>query len=178
MNINVIENEVERIINTHTAVVTQQLLDEIDTEFEKINPQTGQRSYSTKEHVMACALEFTLRHQGKMKIPVAVKGEKYAWRHDWPFSEEPLVLIDLKRTPDYSANISISSIEQKEQSYNMRQLTHFVAFGTNIEIITEKNLGDMLTFEFHMMLGVKASLKHSFKPYRNKDYQLLKVRQK
>ena len=39
MNMNDIEDEVERIINTHTAVVTKQLLDEIDTEFEKINPK-------------------------------------------------------------------------------------------------------------------------------------------
>ena len=176
MNINVIEYEVQEIINTHTAVVDQELLDELDAEFNKINPQTGKRSYSSREHVDALALEFTLKRAGKIKTLPAVEGEKYAWRHDWAFSEEPLVLIDLKRRPQYSPNVSIGNFEQKRKSYDMLQLTHFVGFSTNIELITEKNLGDVLTFEFDMMIGVKEAFKCSFAP--KPDYRLLKVRQK
>ena len=70
-------------------------------------------------------------------------------------------------------NASISGKEKMLQSYNMGQLTHLVAFETNIERITEETIGKTLLFRFLKMSTVKEAWKESFEP--DNSYRLWPV---
>jgi len=137
-------------INSHTYVVDQWLLDRLDTEFRK-------GSYSERKNVDALALELTLLKAGKIKVLDKVKGESYQWRHDWAFNLQ--YLLDLKRRPKGSRNISLSGINKFTESLMMGQLTHFVSYTQNIE--HDYKMGDVLTFEFDGMIGVIDGIKKS-----------------
>ena len=85
-----IMEDVENIINNHTYVVDQWLLDTLDEEFEK-------SAYKNRKNVDALALEKTAIRAGKMKVGEIVNNEGYQWRHDWKYNEN--TFIDLKRKP-------------------------------------------------------------------------------
>ena len=160
-------NAIKEIINNHTYVVNRRMLDFFQSEYDK-------GTYSKWENIHALALEWSLRDVGILKTLDKVEGESYQWRHDWAYSEDPLILIDLKRRPFKFKNISISKFQDKIDSYQMGQLTHFVSFTTNLENISERNIGDVLTFNFDTMIGVKEAWTQSFAP-TVPSYRLLKV---
>lgn len=160
--------EIAEIINNHTYVVDEWLLNRLDEEAKK-------PAYKNPKNVDALALEFTAQRVGKMEVgeivtnPETGEEENYQWRHDWAFTNE--VLIDLKRKPSKYFNISLTGISKMVSSYNLNQLTHIVAFSQNIE--HDYKIGQELTFKFEGMLPLKEAVKASFKT--SKGYSLLNV---
>jgi len=158
---NMIE-KIAEIINNHTYVVDEWLLNRLDEEAKK-------PAYKNPKNVDALALEITAKHIGLMKTLDKVENEAYQWRHDWAFTDE--VLIDLKRKPSQYSNVSLTGILKMVDSYNRNQLTHIVAFSQNIE--HDYKIGQELTFKFEGMLPLKEAIKTAFKT--SKGYSLLNV---
>ena len=156
-------NEIANIINNHSYIVDEWLIDRLDQEFNK-------GSYSNRLNIDALALEITAKRVGLMQTLDEVDGEAYQWRHDWAFSKD--VLIDLKRKPDKYDNICLTGIFKMVDSYHKNQLTHIVAFSQNIE--TNYKIGQKLTFKFEGMLPLKEAIKTAVKT--SGDYSLLNVK--
>jgi len=156
-------NKIANIINNHTYIVDQWLIDRLDQEFNK-------GSYSDRLNVDALALEITAKRVGLMQTLAKVDGEEYQWRHDWAFSKD--VLIDLKRKPNKYDNICLTKIFKMIESYHKNQLTHTVAFSQNIE--TNYKIGQKLTFKFEGMLPLKEAIKTAVKTAGG--YSLLNVK--
>jgi hypothetical protein len=146
-------------INSHTAVVDQWLLDRLDAEYKK-------GSYSKRKNVDALALELTMLKAGKIRVLDKVEGESYQWRHDWALNLE--YLIDLKRRPQWSHKVTLSDIGKFINSFEIGQLTHFVAYNQNIE--HDYKIGDLLTFKFDGMIDVRNGIKLA---NRRGEYRLL-----
>jgi len=145
--------EIAEIINNHTYVVDEWLLNRLDEEAEK-------PAYSSRENVDALALELTAQRVGKMKVgeiitnPETGEKEKYQWRHDWKYDEN--TFIDLKRKPAQWPNICLSDIPRMIQSYNYNQLTHIVGYTQNIE--NYYKIGQVLEFEFKGILPFREAV--------------------
>ena len=138
--------EIANTINNHSYIIDDWLVSTLDEEFKNSN-------YSERKNVDALALEKYLLVQGKINVLPKIETEKFQWRHDWALT--PDVLIDLKRKPGYSKNISLSGIEKMRASAEMQppQLTHIVAYTQNIE--HNYKIGQVLTFKFEGILPVK-----------------------
>ena len=145
--------EIAEIINNHTYVVDEWLLNRLDEEAKK-------PAYSSRENVDALALELTARRAGKMKVgeiatnPETGKREKYQWRHDWKYDEN--TFIDLKRKPAQWPNICLNDVPKMIQSYNINQLTHIVGYTQNIE--NYYKIGQVLEFEFKGILPLREAV--------------------
>ena len=145
--------EIAEIINNHTYLVDEWLLNRLDEEAKK-------PAYSSRENVDALALELTARRLGKMKVgeiitnPETGEKEKYQWRHDWKYDEN--TFIDLKRKPAQWPNICLSDIPRMIQSYNYNQLTHIVGYTQNIE--NYYKIGQVLEFEFKGILPFREAI--------------------
>jgi len=163
-----IVEDVENLINNHTYVVDQWLLDTLDKEAKK-------PAYSSRENVDALALELTAIKVGKMKVdkisinPETGEEEGYQWRHDWKYDEN--TFIDLKRKPHKYSNLSLTGISKMVESYARKQLTHIVGFSQNIE--HNYKIGDKLTFKFEGMLPFRDAVDESSRGDGN--YRLLSV---
>ena len=148
--------EIAEIINTHSYVVDEWLLNRLDEEFAK-------GSYSNRENVDALALELTAKREGKMKVgeiatnPKTGEKEDYQWRHDWKYDEN--ILIDLKRKPMVHPNVCLTGVSKMIESYSIKELTHIVAFSQNIE--NNYKIGQKLYFKFEGMLPLKQAIKES-----------------
>ena len=163
-----IEQVVADRINHHRYIVDQKLLDVLQQAFDEAP------AIQYRENADALALEKTLQMTGKIKVMDKLPNETYQWRHDWWEEFNGIdYLIDLKRKPMAYKNASISGKEKMLQSYNMGQLTHLVAFETNIERITEETIGKTLLFRFLKMSTVKEAWKESFEP--DNSYRLWPV---
>jgi hypothetical protein len=148
--------EIAEIINNHTYVVDEWLLNRLDEEFAK-------GSYSNRENINALALELTAKREGKIKTgdiatnPKTGKKETYQWRHDWKYDEN--IFIDLKRKPMARSNICLTGVSKMIESYNMKELTHIVAFSQNIE--NNYKIGQKLYFKFEGILPLKQAINES-----------------
>ena len=148
--------EIAKIINSHTYVVDQWLLDTLNEEFAK-------KSYSSRENIDALAFEKTAIRCGKIQVgeiainPNTGEEEDYQWRHDWKYDEN--TFIDLKRKPMKWPNICLNNIPKMIKSYERNQLTHIVAYTQNIE--NDYKIGQVLEFEFKGILPVKEAIKLS-----------------
>ena len=89
----------------------------------------------------------------KLAMGEIVNNEGYQWRHDWKYNEN--TFIDLKRKPLKYTNISLGTMKRMIESYNMKELTHIVAYSQNIE--HDYKIGDKLTFEFLGMLPFRKA---------------------
>jgi hypothetical protein len=158
---------IDEIINNHTCVVTQDMLDFFNKKFNN-----GNSAYSSLLNTQAEALEWSLEQVGLAKRLPPVEGEKYAFRHDWAYSLQ--LLIDLKRRQKKYKNITISNLIQKEQSFKMGQLTHFKAYTQNIDdrLLT---IGDKLSFEAGLILPFEVAKAAAFKLNPNDRYDLIRV---
>ena len=154
-----LEQVVADRINNHTYIVDQNLLDVLQQSYDEAP------AIQKRENADALALEKTLQMTGKIKVGDKLPNEKYQWRHDWweEFDGEDY-FIDLKRKPQAYKNASISGKEKMTESYNLGQLTHLVAFETNIERITKETIGRTLRFRFLKIATVKAAWKESYEP--------------
>jgi hypothetical protein len=150
------------IINNHTYVVDEWLIDRLNQEFNKGN-------YSNRKNVDALALELTAKRIGTMTTLDKLENESYQWRHDWAYSDD--ILIDLKRRPSKYSNICLTGVLKMVESYNMNQLTHIVAFSQNIE--NNYEIGQVLKFKFEGMLPLKDAIKTAIRT--NGDYRLLNI---
>lgn len=148
--------EIAKIINNHTYVVDEWLLNRLDEEAKK-------PAYKVRKNVDALALELTAQRVGKMEVgeivtnPETGEKEKYQWRHDWKYDKN--IFIDLKRKPMARSNICLTGVIKMIESYNMKQLTHIVAFSQNIE--NNYKIGQKLYFKFEGMLPLKQAIKES-----------------
>ena len=163
-----LEQHIKDKINNHTYVVDQKLIDHLDAEFNK-------GTYSNRTNVDAIAMEETMKWKGIAKQDKPVPGEAYSWRHDDMIEEfsPNIYYIDYKRKPHHSKNVSLTNQKQMCESYDMDQLTHIVAFKTNIDEITPDKIGKTLTFKFLGIWTVKEAWNESTEPA--KTYRLLNV---
>lgn len=145
--------EIAEIINNHTYVVDEWLLNRLDEEAKK-------PAYSDRKNVDALALEFTAQRVGKMEVgeiitnPETGKKEKYQWRHDWKYDDN--TFIDLKRKPSHRQNICLNDIPKMIQSYECNQLTHIVGYTQNIE--HDYKIGQVLEFECKGILPLREAV--------------------
>lgn len=123
-------------------------------------------SYSSRLNAEAESLEFALRELNKMTLGTKVPGESYQWRHDGIYKS---FKVDFKRKPSNRINICIKSI-QAQESYEMGELTHIVAFSVNIERALQ--IGDELKFKCHKIYTVPEAIKNS---QNMGNYSLLKA---
>ncbi len=148
--------EIADIINNHTYVVDEWLLNRLDEEAKK-------SAYEVRENVDALALEFTAQRVGKMEVgeiitnPKTGKKENYQWRHDWKYDDN--TFIDLKRKPTKWPNICLNDIPKMVESYEFNQLTHIVGYTQNIE--HDYKIGQVLEFEFKGILPFREAVKLS-----------------
>jgi hypothetical protein len=158
---------IDEIINNHTCVVTQDMLDFFNKKYND-----GKSNYSSLLNTQAEALEWSLEQVGLAKRLPPVPGEKYAFRHDWAYSLQ--LIIDLKRRQKKYKNITISNFKQKEHSFEIGQLTHFKAYTQNIDdrLLT---IGDKLTFEAGLILSFEVAKAAAFKINHDDNYHLIKV---
>ncbi len=163
-----LEQHIKDKINNHTYVVDQKLIDHLSAEYKK-------GTYSKRENVDAIAMEETMKWKGIAKQDKPVPGEAYAWRHDdmiEVFSPN-IYYIDYKRKGHQYKNISLTKKHQMIESYNINQLTHIVAYKTNIDIITPNEIGKTLTFKYLGIWTVKQAWNESSAPVET--YRLLNV---
>ncbi len=139
-------DQIADIINNHTYIVDEWLINRLDEEFNK-------GSYSSRENIDALALELTAKKLGKMQTLERCKNERYQWRHDWAYHDH---LIDLKRKPAKWPNICLNDVPKMVESYNLNQLTHIVGYTQNIE--TDYEIGQILEFEFSGMLPLREAI--------------------
>ena len=163
-----LEQHIKDKINNHTYVVDQKLIDHLDAEFDK-------GTYSNRTNVDAIAMEETMKWKGIAKQDKPMPGEAYAWRHDDMIEKflPHIYYIDYKRKPHYSNSVSLTKKNQMIESYNMNQLTHIVAFKTNIDEITPDKIGKTLRFKFLGIWTVKEAWNQSSAPAET--YRLLNV---
>lgn len=161
------EVHIKNIIDNHTYIVDQEMLD-------WLKEQSKKKQYSNYDNVLALALEYSLRKVGKLSTLPKRENEKYQWRHDWAYSSD--ILIDLKRRPIAYKNTSLGNLQRAAQSYNMKEVTHYVIYTTNKE--KDLQVGDVLTFKFEDMIDVKEAHKLSFKLQNSKgeDFSLFPPR--
>lgn len=162
MNLEQVEVHIRNIINNHTAIVDEGMLNFFKQEYAK-------GTYSSYENCQALALEYSLRQVGLLETLPKVPREKYQWRHDWAYT--PDVLIDLKRRPAKYTNTTLGDPMKALESYSMKQLTHYVMYTTNKE--RDLALGDKLMFRFEDMIDVREALNQCIiKENNNKQYAL------
>lgn len=138
-------NELRDYINRCTYIVDNDMLDYFD---EKV--KTG--SYSSRINAEAESLEFALRQQNVTTLGEIVPGEPYQWRNDGVYKS---LKLDFKRKPRIYQNICIKP-KQAQESYEMGELTHIVAFSVNIE--TSLQIGDKLQFKCHKIYTVRDAI--------------------
>lgn len=144
-------HKIIHIINTHTWTVDQQTIDHFNKKFAK-------GGYSTLLNCQAELLEYSLERRGLL-------NPTETYRNDGIFPFWPEMKPDFKRKPGYSENLSISKWEDKETSYNMNDLTHFIGFSQNIVSLLE--IGQKHTFRMVTFIPFTEANKSKVKKIKN-----------
>jgi len=141
--------ELAKIINEIKITVTPDHHDLLKREYQK-------NTYSSSKNVDALLLELHMKNFMGFTTLDTVSNESYQWRHDIMYKN---LLIDLKRRPKWSQNISLSKLFKLKESFNMGQLTHIVCYSQNKE--HNYSIGDRITFKFEGWLPVMDAINES-----------------